>query len=416
MPKHETAQSVLPPAPRHRRPRATAVAVLGLAVTTALLVANPTAAATRHQQTGPGRAATAASTSGDLSAVSAVNKKDIWAVGYQVSAGVFSSLAEHYDGTSWSVRPTTMPNGSGNSYFEGVDAASSTDVWAVGYSVASSDQTGLTMAQHWNGKKWRLVPTPNPEGSSVSILSSVTEVAPDDVWAVGYQQVNGTDSTLVEHFDGSTWSIVASSTPSGGFNSALTGVTAISARNVVAVGNYFDNSGAELVMAERWNGTKWKLVDAPSAPGSPDSEVHGVSSTSADNAWAVGFNWSGSLFISLVEHWDGHAWSMVDSPNPGGSTDTYLYGVSADSATDAWAVGYYFDASIGYATLIEHWDGSSWTVVDSPNPPGSSNNYLYGVSAVSPTTATATGYDFQSQDNPLVESWNGKAWKLGSPA
>ena len=67
---------------------------------------------------------------------------------------------------------------------------------------------------------------------------------------------------------------------------------------------------------------------------------------------------------------------------PGG-VDDELSSVFALDPRDAWAVGYYFDATANhYHTLTEHWDGSSWSVVPSPNP-GNANNYLYGVAAIS---------------------------------
>src|SRR5438105_3286110 len=58
-------------------------------------------------------------------------------------------------------------------------------------------------------------------------------------------------------------------------------------------------------------------------------------------------------------------WTSVTTISPG-SLDNYLNGVSATSSTDAWAVGSY---TVGTAanTLAEHWNGTSWSVVPSPN-------------------------------------------------
>ena len=49
---------------------------------------------------------------------------------------------------------------------------------------------------------------------------------------------------------------------------------------------------------------------------------------------------NGSIDQTLTEHWNGTAWSVVASPNLG-TSDNVLYGVAAVAANDVWAVGYY---------------------------------------------------------------------------
>jgi hypothetical protein len=101
---------------------------------------------------------------------------------------------------------------------------------------------------------------------------------------------------------------------------------------------------------------------------------------SACDAWAVGSDASGGVRQTLTEHWDGSAWSVVSSPDPG-SPDNSLSSVRAVSARDIWAVGYYTTSSgAGSNTLILHGDGRHWTQVPSPSPGTFSR--LYGVRAV----------------------------------
>src|SRR5205823_2427748 len=91
----------------------------------------------------------------------------------------------------------------------------------------------------------------------------------------------------------------------------------------------------------------------------------------ADNdIWAVGAYSSAG---TLIEHWDGASWSIEPSPSGG-----ILRAVSADAANDAWAVGEYGPNN---RTLVEHWDGSQWSVIPSPNP--GTYHYLQGVTAIS---------------------------------
>src|SRR5437868_3986182 len=55
------------------------------------------------------------------------------------------------------------------------------------------------------------------------------------------------------------------------------------------------------------------------------------------------------------------AGASLPTPTPRSST-TSLNGVAAISANTIWAVG-----TGGLVTVIEHWDGTQWTLVSSPN-------------------------------------------------
>jgi hypothetical protein len=83
-----------------------------------------------------------------------------------------------------------------------------------------------------------------------------------------------------------------------------------------------------------------------------------VTVLSGRSAWAVGEVALGGH--SLIVHWNGADWQRVPSPSPS-SQGNVLTGVAATSASDAWAVGYAGSSSIGSTTLIEHWNGTTWT-------------------------------------------------------
>src|SRR5207244_1023032 len=98
--------------------------------------------------------------------------------------------------------------------------------------------------------------------------------------------------------------------------------------------------------------------------------------------WAVGYyaNDTGT-FQTLIEHWAGTSWAIVNSPNPV-VLDSLLIDVACASASECWAVGFYNPTGALSQTLIERWDGTSWTIVTSPNvatATGSSVNRLTGV-------------------------------------
>jgi serine/threonine protein kinase len=140
---------------------------------------------------------------------------------------------------------------------------------------------------------------------------------------------------------------------------------------------------------------------APVATGGNLAGIAVVPGTTA--AWAVGWNLAQA---SMIYHWDGTTWSP--SPSPGLGPGSLLYAVAATSATDVWAVG-----SVGDSGLIEHWNGTAWTAVPAPQPPPA--NTLTGVAAPSPTSAWAVGYTYSGTNgNPdwqcLIEHWDGTAW------
>jgi hypothetical protein len=196
------------------------------------------------------------------------------------------------------------------------------------------------------------VPSPNPAGSTVNNLRGVAATSPRNAWAVGYYH-SGTasaDKTLIEHWNGSSWTLVPSPNPGvSAHSNYLRAVAATSASNAWAVGDYFTGSGpssADHTLIEHWNGTSWKHVPSPSPGGAFTYDaLYGVAATSPSNAWAVGSSVPGS--VTLTEHWNGSAWAVVPSPNPGGtSNQNILTGVAMTSATNVWAVGLYFSSTV----------------------------------------------------------------------
>ena len=182
----------------------------------------------------------------------------------------------------------------------------------------------------------------------------------------------------------------ASTCSRAGAGAQLYGVAATSATSAWAVGNRRGTAAARTLI-EQWNGTDWCRVPSPNPSGSSEpSALVSVSATSATDAWAVGYFYSATGGDrTLILHWDGTSWKRVPSPDPSGTRKAnFLIGVSAVSPSDAWAVGHYADSTGGQATMLLHWDGTSWTQVASPNPAPYSD--LYGVAATS-SAAWAVG-------------------------
>src|SRR5438270_245250 len=124
----------------------------------------------------------------------------------------------------------------------------------------------------------------------------------------------------------------------------------------------------------------WSSVPSPNV-GTSTNFLNGVAAISTHNVWTVGAYGDGHGGLTLVEHWDGTQWKVVASPNVNGSPSEELLGVAAITRNNIWTVGDYYNASNIQQSLIEHWDGKSWSIVSSPN--GAS--ILTAISAISAT-------------------------------
>jgi hypothetical protein len=343
---------------------------------------------------------------GALLRVSAVSPTDAWAVGH-TDTNLIRLL--HWTGTAWT--QVSRPRVSGA--LEDVTTLSSTDAWAVGQRITN---TGKTLALHWNGTNWTQVATPSPGRKPPNdFLSGVSALSPSDAWAVGasgpLRSAFLHNKTLVLHWNGTSWTQVASPNPEPSDNQ-LTDVSAVTPSDVWAVG--FSTAGSTFqTLILHWNGTSWTQVASPN-PGFGLSELLGVDALSANDAWAVGeYNTSAGALKTLVLHWNGTTWAQVASPNPGvPSSAVFLADVSATSSSDVWAVGEYSSNGAVVKPLVLHWNGTSWTQVASPHPPGTFGSELLGVNALSPGDAWAVGEisGNHGTGRTLILHWNGTTW------
>jgi Phosphoesterase family len=160
-------------------------------------------------------------------------------------------------------------------------------------------------------------------------------------------------------------------------------------------------------------GSGWSVVPSYSF-GSLDNVLAGVSAASATDAWAVGaYDPSGSsVLATLAEHFDGTRWTAFPLPNVG-VEENVLMAVSMPSTGRAWAVGFFVNGKFQQQTLIEHFDGAVWSVIPSPSP-GALQNILYGVAAISDSDVWAVGAEEESSGlwHTLTEHWNGAQWSV----
>ena len=294
----------------------------------------------------------------ELAGLAAVGPNDIWAVGrYNTGRPPTvtgrDTLALHWNGTVWS--PVTTPNATwaGADFFtlEDADAVSANQVWAVGYAEDFASLKSTTLIERWNGSTWSIVPSPNPAGSNrPNELFAVAASGSNVVWAVG-EAGYPEEKALVLRFNGNRWRAVPN-----GCGTALYGLDVVSANDVWAVG---PNTTCH------FDGSAWAIVPSPQPRGQFNEVEYALKDLSAvgpNDVWASGYRVidAGEYYeyASIVEHWDGKAWSLTTIV-PGHQ----LTGIEALAPDDVWAVG--TDATRG---VVAHFDGTGWDLVPSPTP------------------------------------------------
>jgi hypothetical protein len=340
--------------------------------------------------------------------VDALAADEIWAVGhyYDLNGGTpDTTLAMRWNGTQWEILPTPPEGG----YLNGVDALSPNDVWAVGH-CPDCGMTSLTL--HWDGVQWTRIPSPSPPGHVE--LHDVVALAPNNVWAVGAN--DGFHSTVAMQWDGNAWTIVP--TPNGGQfgdDNVLTGITAVSPNDMWAVGYIYPKGGTPRTLSMRWNGSQWSLVTTPN-PGNYARRLDSVDAVSANDVWAVGTysTNSGETYRPLLLHWNGTQWQHVDSPEYNDYNS--INAVQAIASDDVWAVGTTSGCNFcPLQTLSLHWNGTAWSVESTPN--GFRDfSFLEGVTAAPNGDVWAVGYSeeygFPNYADSLIMR---KVCTLGTP-
>jgi hypothetical protein len=308
-----------------------------------------------------------------------------------------------------------------NSTLASVSMTSARDGWTVG---AFMDPRAVSrpLAEHWDGRAWRITANaPLPKGAASAELSGVDQLSTASAWAVGNRTLaNGGARTLVEHFTGTSWAAVPSPDPFTGFGAddRLNGIGGTSAHDLWAVGFAFDGNVISLMLIEHFNGTQWQNVAPPAVGGFPD--LVSVSADSPSDAWAVGTTATPND-TSLAVHWNGHAWTVVAVPCLQGdavSVDctaiNILTGVSAPAASNVWVSGYEEGSSGSFVPYVLHWNGQTWSLTKTPNP-GQVGSSLRGIIALSPGDVWAVGQtqtDGNSVIATLTEHFDGHAWSV----
>jgi hypothetical protein len=274
--------------------------------------------------------------------------------------------------------------------------------------------TATTKSAGWTVQKAQLL------GGSDNSLGAVAGSSPTDVWAVGDYLPDAANSnqdatlTFAEHYDGKKWTVVR--TPNEGPNFDSFYGLAATGGEAWAVGENLNSAFQDRALVEVWSGGAWHVPSIPQ-PGSVRDMLFGAAAPSVGDVWVVGDQEGGDhRFETLAEHWDGQSWSVVPTPDPG-SSGNHLYAVDAVSSDNIWAVGQQLGGAVPDQALVEHWDGSSWSVVPVPAS-ASANVSLDAVTATPDGSQVWVAGETDTPDGggqPLIGHWTaGGGWTTQS--
>ncbi len=330
-----------------------------------------------------------------------------WAVG---GAGLGnnsqpSAMMERWNGSSWTAGPDVVPTGTKASLLWGVTCVDNSDCWAVGAQEEAGQSAPVPLAEYWNGVAWSPVAMPDVH----AYLFAVTCTGASNCWAVGtsLDSTKSPQAGIIVHWNGGRWSQVGRASSGRPFDQ-LDSVTCSGPSDCWAVGfsgphqiqyNFIpgvepDVSGSA-ALVEHWNGSTWAVVPTPGPAGTQGQYLAAVTCTDPSDCWAVGttMDAGGDPSGALVERWNGSAWTVAPSPEPGTPGDL-LTAVTCVAASNCWATGA-TGASPGQhdgspTPLMEHWNGSSWSV--DPSPHTAVPGYLAGVACIRDSACYAAGF------------------------
>ncbi len=337
-------------------------------------------------------------------------------------AGALSSTASAAAQTSW----TAAAGASLTDYeagLNGVSCPTSTFCMAVGNQVGSSGEDYATLAETWNGTAWSVSDTAVPNDSEYPQFDSVSCTTATSCVAVGtYYNTSGAgeQDTLIETFNGTSWAVVSSPNQYMGDTSAnneLDGVSCTNSSFCAAVGYAGNGTTSSFVtLAETWNGTSWSLSSTPTLT-TASPVLTSVSCMNATFCEGVG-TYAGDGG-TIGETWNGSSWSVSGTLDPATGVGA-LQGVSCASTTFCEAVGDYEATGSNYSMMAETFDGSAWTSTSPVNPlPLSANNenYLDDISCPNTTTCEAAGSIISTTTGDFgtaIEDYSSGTWQVAS--
>lgn len=306
----------------------------------------------------------------------------------------------------WQIMDTQNPGTSGNSFWD-ITAVAHHNLWAVGYA-GSSTTSRQTLIEHYDGTQWTVVTSPNLPGYPMNQLTGVSAVSATDIWAAGFATTSGyLNQALLAYYDGDQWALVATPALPDSDDNFFTDVVALDTDDVWIVGAYrTTGTGSYHALVEHYDGAQWSIFPTPGLD-MLNADLEGLTAIAPDDLWAVGNQASGAggTYQTLIVHYDGSGWEAVDSPSIT-TGDNILHNVAFADATHGWAVGRAQEDYEDYAIVL-FYDGGNWTVASRHTE----SSDLWAVTAPGVNDVWAGGfYGDSAAWSPFLDRWNGAAW------
>jgi hypothetical protein len=306
-----------------------------------------------------------------LNGVSCTSPTACMAVGevmdfHALTGGYFTykPLAEKWNGVVWKVVPTAGLGNAG-AVLNGVSCFLALRCFAVGSKGTPRDDTQSTLAESWNGSTWSQRPTPAPKvpgGTALNQVSCASATACQAVGYDGYDSRTGTSQPLGVVWAGVVWA--RENMPNPGSPGVLSAVSCSAATACTAVGEQATTSAplGKEGLAEQWNGVVWKVQRVPGPAGAGASSLADVSCTGPTSCMAGGstLDRSGTQQSPWSLRWNGTHWGDVNIPDPGVSGE--VLSVSCAAVKVCISVGNETALS-SELPLAEGWNGVVWAVL-----------------------------------------------------
>lgn len=314
----------------------------------------------------------------------------------------------------WVARPTAVP-AAGSFYNLGnVSCTASDACTAVGAWRAPQSSYSNTLAERWDGASWTVQPTPNPAGAAGGALFAVSCTSATACVAVGSENnSDGTTQPFALSWDGATWTLQLLPAPVGAGNIQLNAVSCVTATWCKAAGYWFPPQFGDIhPMLLTWDGATWSLDTVPTPGNTKTAGFNDVDCFAQNACAAVGF-FSNATKKSpaLGETWNGSTWHVDSTSDPGAVS--ILYGVDCPSTTLCIGAGDYSGIFGGLNAQIQRRSGSIWANAAAPNP-NAKYRHLFDISCPTKSNCTALGvkYNVTTAQTGYTGAYGGLGWSI----
>jgi len=345
---------------------------------------------------------------------------------YKDGSGVKKTYGVNYNGESWSVVTTPVPSGATSSEITGVSCIAISECTAVGSFERSSETLPVVMT--WNGTTWTeqafggespttptqpLAGVSCPSSSMCQAVGSQTYGTTGVNRAFAYKRIGGAWSAIGADGYQREWALSELPSSSGSGPAEQGDVACATSTSCFRVGTLITGS-TPAARLKSWNGTSWSVVSAPSPAGSTSTELAGIACPSSTVCRAVGTYVSEGVSKPYALNWVSGSWSVVTITPPTGASSTHLNAIACFSSTDCRAAGSYVASGVT-KNLSMAWNGTAWSVTTTPIPAGASSSQLSGIACPASATCRAVGsYVESGTTKTLAMSWNGTSWSIVS--